>query len=319
MAKVTDRSAVVTREGAGRGLAGGLRKARFAAALVVAAATAAGVHAALPPSMADIVKDAPAAAWRPIDPARTLYLDLPAGRVIIELAPSFAPLHVDNLKKLVRAGFFDGLTVERVQDNYVAQWGDADSTKPLGGAKKSLKAEFDRIYRAAEPFSALPDKDVYAPLVGFADGFPAARDPATRRTWMAHCYGMVGVGRDVGADSGSGMELYAVIGHAPRHLDRNVTLVGRVVRGIEILSALPRGTGDLGFYKTSAEHITISRVRMAADLPPAEQLRLEALRADTPTFATLIQNRRFRGDDWYKRAAGRIDLCNMPLPVRDAK
>ena len=128
---------------------------------------------------------------------------------------------------------------------------------------------------------------------------------------------MVGVGRDVSGDSGSGMELYAVIGHAPRHLDRNVTLVGRVVRGIELLSALPRGTGDLGFYKTPAERTPIIRVRLAADLPPAERTPLEALRTNTPIFAALLQNRRFRSDDWYKRAAGRIDLCNMPLPVRD--
>ena len=289
------------------------------AALAAAVLNFGPARAAPAPSMDDILKNSPSTAWRVIDPARTLYLDLAQGRVIIELAPSFAPNHVENIKRLVRAGFYDGLTVERVQDNYVAQWGDADAVKPLGGAEISLKAEFDRTYRTTEPFNALPDKDVYAPVVGFADGFPAARDPAARRTWLAHCYGMVGVGRDVAADSGNGMELYAVIGHAPRHLDRNVTLVGRVVRGIEILSALPRGTGDLGFYKTPAEHVPITRVRLAANLPAVQRTPLEALRTDTPTFAALLQNRRFRSDAWYKTAAGRIDLCNMPLPVRDAK
>ena len=317
MARLTDRIAVVTREGSRGSRVGGAPKARPVAAFVVAAAIAAAAHAASAPSMADILKNAPPTAWRLIDPARTLYLDLPTGRVIIELSPSFAPHHVENVVKLVRAGFFDGLTVVRVQDDYVAQWGDADATKPLGGAEKSLKPEFDRPYGAAESFSLLPDRDVYAPRVGFSDGFPAARDPATRRSWLTHCYGMVGVGRDVGADSGSGMELYAVIGHAPRHLDRNVTLVGRVVRGIEVLSSLPRGTGDLGFYKTVAEHVSITRVRLAADLPLPDQIRLEALRTDSSTFAALLQNRRFRRDEWYKTAAGRIDLCNMPLPVRD--
>ena len=291
-----------------------------ALAVIIGALVAAEpANAAPAPSMADILKASPPGAWRAIDPVETLYLDLPAGRVIIELAPAFAPHHVDNIKRLVRAGFFDGLAVVRVQDNYVAQWGDSDAAKPLGGAQKSLKAEFDSAYTAGSPFTALPDKDVYAPIVGFSDGFPAARDPVTHRAWLAHCYGMVGVGRDVSADSGSGMELYAVIGHAPRHLDRNVTLVGRVVRGIELLSALPRGTGDLGFYKTPAERTPIVRVHLAADLPQAERTPLEALRTDTQTFAALLHNRRFRSDDWYKRAAGRIDLCNMPLPVRDAK
>ncbi len=289
---------------------------RLALFAVIIFAMATGATSAPAPSMGDILKASPPGAWRAIDPAETLYLDLPAGRVIIELAPAFAPHHVDNIKLLVRAGFFDGLAVVRVQDNYVAQWGDSDAAKPLGGAQKSLKAEFDRSYAPRLLFTTLPDKDVYAPVVGFSDGFPTARDPSAHRAWLAHCYGMVGVGRDVSADSGSGMELYAVIGHAPRHLDRNVALVGRVVRGIELLSALPRGTGDLGFYKTPAERTPIIRVRLAADLPPAERTPLEALRTNTPTFAALLQNRRFRSDDWYKRAAGRIDLCNMPLPVR---
>ena len=292
------------------------RSAMFAA-LICGLTT--GGSAAAAPSMADILKASPAGAWRAINPAETLYLDLPSGRVIIELAPSFAPTHVDNIKRLVRAGFFNGLAVVRVQDNYVAQWGDSDAVRPLGGAKKSLTAEFDRAYAPRTAFTTLPDRDVYAPVVGFSEGLPTARDPATHRAWLAHCYGMVGVGRDVSADSGSGMELYAVIGHAPRHLDRNVTLVGRVVRGIELLSALPRGTGDLGFYKTPVERTLIVRARLAVDLPPTERTPLEALRTDTPTFTALLQNRRFRSDDWYKRAAGRIDLCNMPLPVRDAK
>ncbi len=93
----------------------------------------------------------------------------------------------------------------------------------------------------------MPDGDVYAPEVGFSGGFPAARSSALRRTWLAHCYGMVGVGRDLDVRSGSGAEMYVVIGHAPRHLDRNVALVGRVVQGVELLSSLPRGSADMGF------------------------------------------------------------------------
>ncbi|HXU99622.1 MAG TPA: peptidylprolyl isomerase [Caulobacteraceae bacterium] len=285
---------------------------------IVAASFAAAVAAgqAHAPSLAEILAKSPAAEWRPLDPARTLYLDLPSGRVIIELAPDFAPNHVANISALVRQHYFDGLAVVREQENYVAQWADPDGKRPFGAAKKALQPEFDRSYTRAWPFTPLPDLDTYAPEVGFTDGFPVARDPASRRTWLVHCYGMVGAGRDLAADSGSGAELYAVIGQAPRQLDRNVTLIGRVVSGMERLSSLPRGTGELGFYKTAAERTPIVSIRLAADLPPAQRTPLQALRTDSPTFAALTHNRRFRHDEWYKRPAGHIDVCNMPLPVR---
>ncbi len=260
---------------------------------------------------------APAGDWRTLDPERTLYLDVPAGRAIIELAPRFAPNHVANIRTLARAHFFDGLFIVRSQDNYVVQWGDADAERPLGGAKRSLKAEFSHRAAPDEPITKLPDPDTYAPVVGFTDGFPAARDTATGEAWLTHCYGMVGAGRDNDADSGSGAELYAVIGQAPRQLDRNVTLVGRVVRGIELLSVAPRGTGDLGFYKTPAERIPITRMVMAADLPMSERIPLQALRTDSASFAAVVHNRRFRQDAFYKRPAGAIDVCNVPLPVRE--
>ena len=272
-----------------------------------------------PSSLQAILDAAPAGDWRPIDPANTVYMTLPQGRVVIELAPTFAPHHVANLKMLAKAGFFDGLYVVRSQDNYVVQWGDAEAKKPLGGASRSLKAEFDHLYGAAEGFTPLPDPDTYAPRVGFTDGFPAARDPLTGEAWLTHCYGMVGAGRDLDADSGSAAELYAVIGQAPRQLDRNVTLLGRVLEGMDVLSALPRGHGDLGFYQTPGERIAILSIRLGSDVPVAERVKLEALRTDSATFAAVIQNRRFRKDAFYKTAAGRIDVCNVPLPVRRVK
>lgn len=288
------------------------------ALLLALSLTASPARAAPPASMADILAASPAADWRAIDPENTVYLRLPKGRVIIELAPRFAPRHIANIKTLIRQGYFDGAAVVRVQDDYVAQWADPDGTRPYGAAAPTLKAEFDRAYDAALPFTTLPDVDTYARAAGFTDGFPAARDPARRLTWLVHCYGMVGVGRANDADSGGGGELYAVIGHAPRQLDRNVTLVGRVVRGMEWLSSLPRGAGPLGFYQTADERTPILSVRMAADVPSADRVRLEALRTDSATFSALLRNRRFRHDDWYKVSAGHIDVCNMPLPVRDA-
>ena len=287
-------------------------------ALCAIAALAPTASGAPDPGMAQILAESPAADWRTIDPENTVYMQLPRGRVIIELAPIFAPHHVANVRALIREGYFDGLAIIRAQDNYVVQWADPDQKRPFGAASATLKAEFDRSYNATTPFTRLPDPDTYAPIAGFTDGFPTARDPATHTTWLVHCYGMVGAGRANDADSGGGAELYAVIGQAPRQLDRNVTLLGRVVRGIELMSSLPRGTEALGFYKSSAEFTPILSVKLAADLPPDQRTPLQALRTDTPTFAALLHNRRFRKDDWYKTPAGRIDVCNMPLPVRDA-
>ena len=281
---------------------------------------AAWTAGAAPPAltMAEIISQAPAADWRTIDPDNTLFLDLATGRVMIELAPGFAPNHVANIKLLAKAGFFDGLTFVRAQDNYVVQFGDAGAKRNLGGAKRTLTAEFSRAFDSTQPFTVLSDVDTYAPQTGFADGFPAARDPVGRRSWLTHCYGMVGAGRGNDADSGGGPELYAVIGHSPRQLDRNVTLVGRVVKGMELLSVMPRGGGEMGFYQTPAEQITIKGLGLIADLPAAERIRLQALRTDSPSFAALVQSRRFRQDAWYKMPAGHIDVCNMPLPVRSA-
>ncbi len=289
----------------------------------VAAPKASPPPAATPaPSMADLLAQSPASDWRTVDPENTVYMDLPSGRVVIELAPDFAPNHAANIRTLVRQGYFDNSAVVRSQDNYVAQW-SAPEDRPIGKAQAALKAEFDKPIGSAgkkgEPFTLLPGPDTYAPVVGFSGDFPAARDPKTRKTWLIHCYGMVGAGRDEGADTGGGKELYAVNGQSPRGLDRNVTLVGRVIDGMERLSVLPRGTGDLGFYKTDAEKTPILRVRMAADLPAADRTPFQTLRTDSATFQTLVQSRRYRKESWYKYSSGHIGVCNTPLPVRIAK
>ncbi len=266
--------------------------------------------------MAEVLAASSPADWRPLDLDRTLYVDLPTGRVIVELAPRFAPLHVAAIERLARAGYYDGLPILRVQENYVVQWADPQNRHPLPPGQERVAPEFDSRLDPSLPFTRLPDGDVYAPQVGFSDGFPMARSTGQRRDWLAHCYGMVGVGRDTAADSGSGAELYVVIGHAPRHLDRNVALVGRVVKGMELLTSLPRGEGTMGFYTPAQRPSTIERIRVAADVPAAERTPLEALRTDTRTFAALIESRRNRPEEFFKVAAGKIDLCNVPLPVR---
>jgi cyclophilin family peptidyl-prolyl cis-trans isomerase len=273
-------------------------------------------------TMTEVLAASKPSDWRSLDPDNTMYLDFSAGRVVIELAPRYAPQHVANIKTLLRQHYFDGLAILRVHDNYVVQWGDPDAgekdkAKSFGEAKHSVPGEFSQAI-GKQPFVRLPDGDVYAPQVGWSDGFPVARDTKEGQTWLTHCYGMVGVGRDNAADSGSGAELYVVLGHSPRHLDRNVTLVGRVVQGMELLAALPRGTGALGFYEKPEQRIALKQVRLGSELPEAERSRIELLRTDTPTFTALVETRRNRHDEWYLSQAGKVELCNVALPVRQA-
>jgi peptidylprolyl isomerase len=270
-------------------------------------------------AFADILKSSAASEWRQPDPANTLYMDLAAGRVIIELAPQFAPLHAQNIRALVREGYFDGLAILRVQDNYVTQWGDADGMRPIRTAARTLAPEFTLSPADKLAFTVLADGDVYAPEVGFVGGFPAARDRKSNTAWLVHCYAMVGVGRDNDVDSGSGAELYAVNGSPTRHIDRNTAVVGRVLQGMALLSSLPRGTGGaLGMYEKPEQRVPIERVRIAADVPEGERVPLEVLRTDSPSFQAILEWRRHRHDDWYKVAAGHVDVCNIPIPVRSA-
>jgi len=218
---------------------------------------------------------------------------------------------------LSRGKYFDGLPIERSQDNYVVQWGDRAGKKPVGTAHRTVAAEFERPLRGLA-LTRLPDPDTYAPEVGFVDGFPVAADPASGRAWLVHCYGMVGSGRGDDVDSGGGTELYVVIGQAPRHLDRNVTLLGRVVSGMELLSVMPRGSGPLGFYERPEQFVPLTSVRVAADVPAAQRTNLEVLRTDTPAFQAYLEARRNRHEEWFKVPAGRVDVCNVPVPVRPA-
>ena len=267
-------------------------------------------------SMAVILAASAPSDWRELALEDTLYLDLDRGRVIVELVPRLAPQHVANIKALVREGYFDGLAFYRAQDNYVVQWGDADEKRVPRAAKTSLQPEFTATVGDDFPFTRLPDGDGYAPEVGFSGGFPVGRDRARGTAWLAHCYGAVGVARGNDPASGSGTDLYAVIGHAPRHLDRNITVVGRVVQGMELLSTLPRGPAPMGFYGSAAERTPIRQVRVAADVPAAGRTALQVIRTDTATFAELTEARRNRIDDWNKVPAGHIELCNVPLPTR---
>ncbi|PKB19070.1 peptidylprolyl isomerase [Novosphingobium kunmingense] len=279
------------------------------------------------PSPGELVAKASASDWTAIAPADLLVMDLSPDakgadrRVVIQLMPApFAQDWIGNIRKLAAAKWWDGLAVNRVQDNYVAQWGDPDGedkakakSLPPGLTKPSADGYYHlrvKSYRA--PRQPRAKIDPYAEAYGYDGGFPSASDATG--TWPVHCYGMVGVGRDMPPDTGSGAELYTVIGHAPRHLDRNIALVGRVIEGIEHLSSLPRGTGPLGFYATAEERTAIRSIRIGSDV--SGLAAYQYLSPASASFKAYAEARANRRDAFFVTPAGGADICNLPVPVR---
>jgi peptidylprolyl isomerase len=266
-----------------------------------------------------------------------------ARRVVIQLMPApFSQGWIGNIRKLAAARFWDGTAVNRVQDNYVVQWGDPDAEDKVKAKKlpEGLAVMPESAYVATDiSLFSIPTlivdherfllADPYwrgGGGFGFANGIPVALDnvrlsglpdPSPPHAWPVHCYGMVGVGRDLSPNTGSGAELYVVIGHAPRHLDRNIALVGRVIEGIEHLSSLPRGTGGLGFYESAEERTGIRSIRLGSEV--AGLPAYEYLSTESQSFAQYADARANRRDAFFIRPAGGADVCNIPVPVRRVK
>jgi peptidylprolyl isomerase len=288
------------------------------ALLAAALAGPAAAQPAKPVTPAAILARAPAMDWQAVDADDLLVIDLyKGGRIIIQLAPTFAPAHVANIRALARGHWYDNLFIERVQDDYVTQWGDPSGKKVLpNGIVEHPPAEYDRPAEGLKPF-LLPYKDTYAEQTGFVGPWPTAISAG--KAWMTHCYGMVGVGRDLNPDTGSGSELYAVIGHAPRALDRNIALVGRVLQGMDILASLPRGDGELGIYTKPAQFVGIRRVRLASELSGSDRPYWEVLKTDSATYKAWSDLKANRRDEFFLRPAGAVDVCTVLPPLRVAR
>jgi len=273
-----------------------------------------------PQPTAQILSTAPESAWQRIVDDDVMVIVLPDGRrVTIWLASGFAPVHVANIRMIARAGWWDDATVYRVQDNYVTQWGDATEKKPPApGINLKPPAEYDWP-ASTHAITRNPWPDAYARVTGYSnDGWPLAGDG--KRQWLPHCYAMVGVARDMAPDTGTGGDLYTVIGHAPRHLDRNIAVVGRVIDGMAVLSSLPRGTGNgLGVYEDAKMRVPLGKVMIASDMPAAERPRFEYFRPGTPDFSRYLESRANRQPPFFQVSLGAADLCNLPVPIRPAK
>jgi peptidylprolyl isomerase len=271
------------------------------------------------PSPADVLAAAPAADWEAIPAGNLLLMAFADGRkLVIQLAEPYAPGHVANIHRLVKAGWFERhAAIVRVQENYVVQWGDPTEKAPLPeGVEGSPTGSYERP-GVPRGFVPLPFADAYGAKVGHSLGWGVATDGKAH--WLPHCPGMVGAARNMPPDTGSGAELYVVVGHGPRHLDRNIAVVGRVLEGMETVSALPRGTGALGFYMKPEQRVKLVSARLAETLPETERPRFEVLRSESASLAKWVEARANRRDDFFVRPAGGADICNLLPPVRRAK
>lgn len=276
------------------------------------------------PTPGAIVATAPAHDWEPIDPADLLVMTLAPDangaprQVVMQLMPApFSQPWVENIRTLAKAHWWDGTTVYRVVDNWVAQWGDGEDekakAKPLPAGMVSPLAPYEAPSAArTDPAPTRALVQSQANQDSFFDGWPISS--GAESAWPVHCYASVGVARDLYPDTGTGAELYAVIGHAPRALDRNIAVVGRVIEGIEHLSTLPRGKGDAGVYDDPALKVPILSVRLGSELP--DPPRFEYLASDSASFARYVAVRANRNDSFYRVPAGGVDLCNVQVPIR---
>ncbi len=252
------------------------------------------------------------AEWRATDPDSTVVMQLDAGDVIIELNAAFAPATVAQFKRLVRQGFYDNQTFYRVIDGFVAQGGDG-SDIGVPSDEPTIKAEFQRDWSDRLQFTVVQKPDLFAPETGFVDGFAAARDMQSGKAWLTHCPGAVAMARGNDPDT-SRTDFYVVIGQAPRYLDRNLSVFGRVVFGMEHVQAVRRGVGSAdGVIEDPDEHSVIRSLRLLADVSTPERSRVEVRNTNSAAFRDMLDARRHREAAFFHHTPPAVlDVCQVP-------
>jgi peptidylprolyl isomerase len=260
---------------------------------------------------AQALVDAPASAWRTLDPENTLVMDLPSGPVVIELRADFAPKHVAQIKTLARRGFYNGLNFHRVIEGFVAQGGDPKADGTGGSDLPDIPAEFARDAKDVANFTEI-GRDRMASRVGLVDGVPAGADPETMRSvlavkkvtlWGAHCPGVMSMARATAPDSANS-QFFLVMGDARQSLDQRYTVWGWIVDGSEHARRISRG-------EPPTRPTPIVRMRIAADIPEADRPKVEVMRSDSEAFGAYIKAAGFVDDKGFVK-----DLCDLKPPRR---
>jgi peptidylprolyl isomerase len=270
--------------------------------------------------------------WNLLDPDNTVYLQLEEGTVVIELNPTFAPKTVKQFKALLEEQFYRGMSFYRVIEGFVAQGGD-ESDIDGNPAVETTKAEFEIDWplkpkdkdeaKNWQPMSwmAVQENDMFAPYTGFIDGFAAARDEEKAgKAWLTHCPGTVAMARTNDPDS-SASDFYIVIGQAPRYLDRNLSIFGRVVWGMDVVQRIKRGPAlDNGIIEKDLDRTYIKRMRLASSMEQDETMDIWVADTNSVGFKKSLKERRNRKHEFFHHKPPKVlDVCQVPVPVRREK
>ena len=250
--------------------------------------------------------------WRTVSSENLLVIDTTKGRILVELTPEVAPLHVERIKLLARRGFYDGVPWHRVIDWFMAQTGD-----PLGNGEgqspyPDLKGEFTFRREATLPFAAVAEPA--GARVGFLHSLPIQTQPDSAfaltadgkvHAWGLYCPGVAGMARDEGNDTANSQ--FFLMRQAYPALDKRYSIWGMTVSGLDVVRNLKVGDGDNGMVGAEPDRMT--RVRIAADIPEAERPSVQVLATDSPRFRALVETTRAaRGADF--------SVCDVTLPVQ---
>ncbi|NOX93533.1 MAG: peptidylprolyl isomerase [Alphaproteobacteria bacterium] len=252
--------------------------------------------------------------WRKLNPENTLYIDLERGRIVVALSTQLAQRHVTQVKALAREGYYDGLSFYRVIDGFVAQGGDAFGKRPFKEAQKNMPPEFEQPLSDHISVTLQDDADGYASKIGWVDSLPVGIDDKANTVWHLHCTGAFAFGRNNETDSAS-TEFYITL-QPQRYLDRNLTVFGRVVEGMEHFQMMRRAAPPESEDDDLGE--TILSMRVAADVPDDQRVNLEILDSSTETFAAYLEARRNRPSAFFYYRPDYVDICQFPVPVRAA-
>jgi len=289
--------------------------ALLAAALFAAPVLAQDVGGPPPPPAPTPETTIAATEWRAVPAENLLVIDTTRGRILLELTPEVAPLHVERIKLLARRGFYDNVPWHRVIDWFMAQTGD-----PLGNGEgqspyPDLKAEFTFRRDATMPFA--PAAEPMGARVGFFNSLPVQTQPdaAFAQTgdgkvhgWGLYCPGVAGMARDEGNDTANSQ--FFIMRQAYPALDKRYTIWGMTVSGLDVVRALQVGDGDNGMM-SQAQPDRMTRVRVAADIPAAERPTVAVLAHESARFRALVDEARAaRGADF--------SVCDVTLPVEVA-
>jgi len=239
-----------------------------------------------------------------------VYLYADTGLVVIELAPFMAPKNAAQFKALVNEGFYDGLDFYRVIEGFVAQGGDV-TEKKVAKNSGTLEPEFARSLRQDSDFITVQSPEFLAEETGFIQGFPAGRSLSEKQEWLIHCPGTVAMGRNNEADSASS-EFYIVIGHAPRHLDRNMSVIGQVIYGMENVQAMKRGVPSVnsGVIEDPSKRSKIVSAKLGSKLAKEQQINFTRNLVAGEDFQARLKSARTLDNDFFHyKGTGNLDVC----------